>query len=224
MHKTCNNQRTICEHLSHKCLPFIITEKPNISNFPHIKFPGEPFKLLPVKNQTTLIDRDTPVIVEHKRLLEIAIPEVKKHIEIKRKIPFIVSNLDKVEFEKISIDSDEKTGIDNISNLFEKITKVSLFSNSTLENTFCIKELEFVHQHPFLMQENTKKTLPKTLYHVFIYRGPGSECVVAFSTDRNMTNENIFCITYNSTTKQWDNSKIYLSQENISSCQKQVSS
>ncbi len=202
------NQSKFCNDLSNESLPLFLTAKPNITNFPHIKFPGEPFKLLPINNQAITINEKTSsankqLTLENKRLVEIEQSYIKNPIEITGKIPLLISNLSKNIFEKVTINALEKADHNDVLYLMQKLTRAPRFDDSTLENTFIINELNFKTQFTFNAKNNKNKKLPLMLYHIVIQRGPDSNCSIFFSTDKQPTTTNSFGIAYDKKTRQW---------------------
>jgi len=200
------------DYLANAVLPNLITHSPNITNFPHIKFPGKPFTLLLVNNQATLLDKDTinnytskaSIDLDNQRLLEITIPNVKNTIKIKENIPFVVSNTNKNVFEKIYININNDNMGKDLINIFEQLALPNLFHHSTLENTFLIKELTFSTKILLRKKDTHETVIPETVYNIAIKRGPGPDCWIFFSTNKNPTPKNSFFLMHDVKNKQWD--------------------
>jgi len=202
-----SNNNQFCEYLSNQALQFFVTQKPNLSNFPHIKFPGTQFALLPINNQAMSIDKETLskskiLEVENKRLLEVNIEKINNTITIKDKIPLIISNSKKNTFEKINIETIKKAQNKDLIYVIRKFTKPDIFKDSTLKNILLIKELKLQEKLP-IDNQNNKTNIYNTLYNVVIERGPSSECYTIFGTDKNPTITSSNCIAYDDATAQW---------------------
>ncbi|MFH0898041.1 MAG: ankyrin repeat domain-containing protein, partial [bacterium] len=199
-----------CKYLADNVVPLIVTFDPDISNFPHIKFPGKPFTLLPVNNQAMLLNQEEMLkyqsnnvcVVENKRLLEIDMGYIKNPVEIRCEIPLISSNKKNVVFEKICISALEAMLFNDLKTIFTNLMQAPLFKDSMIENTFLIKELKL--DVPILLDmKNNEKNLLQILYNVLIQRGPSDACCIFFSSSRNLVLSNTFCIVYDSQIAQW---------------------
>jgi ankyrin repeat protein len=209
-YKQYSNQNDLIKHFTHNVMPLIASHKPHISNFPHIKFPGSPFTLLAINDQAQLIDKVPPkssktITIHDKRLLEVDLSFIKNKLKIKQQIPLIISNRDRNVFEKITISKiDKKTLNDDLSYIFQKFLQAKLFSNSTLENTFLIKELNLPSNLSIDIPQKGKTCIPKTVYNVLMLRGPGSKCCVFLSFDRQPTSTNCIGLDYNPQHDSWN--------------------
>ncbi|MFH1644599.1 MAG: ankyrin repeat domain-containing protein [bacterium] len=204
------------KYLANKVYPFIVTFNPNISNFPHIKLPGySSFKLLPINNEAMLIDDDmilrSPnnkefIDVRDKRLLEVDSSSIDKAIRIRNKIPLIISNKLENIFEQIYVESFKKNKENDFTLIIKKLTRSDLFCDSTLENTFLIKEFKTKGNFFIQVKENDtdkKIELPTVLYNVVINRGPDNKCEGFFSTDKDVDYKNSFYISYEKKSDKW---------------------
>jgi hypothetical protein len=203
-----SNRDKLTEYLAKLVFPFITTKKPSVSNFPHIKFLGAPFKLIPVHAQAMCLNREivkgnAPLVIENKRLVEVEVKHVKNTLEVKGSIPLIISEFYQVIFEKIVLTSLGNSPKYDFIYCAHKLTKAPLFNNSTLLDTFIIRELT-LPEHLLLDAKNKVPCeLPAAVYHVVIHRGPSSNCSVFFSTSKNPTRMDSMCIVYDQEAAQW---------------------
>ncbi|MFH1644168.1 MAG: ankyrin repeat domain-containing protein, partial [bacterium] len=226
--KNYTNNNESNQYLANQVLPFLTTSDPDITNFPHIKNPGDSsFTLLNVNDKAVLINQEAisrcktnagSISVDNKQLLEIDINQKKESIsiaetiKITNKIPLLISNCDKNIFEQIYINALKDVSKADFINIIEKITKVSEFNGSEIENIFLIKELSFPVNIALNIKDDKEKSLPKILHNVLIQRGPGSKCDIFFSANKKQERANSFYISYDNKTNSW-NSYPHLSDE-----------
>lgn len=199
------------EYIANNVLPHLITHNPDITNFPHIKFPGKPITLLPVNGQAMFLNSELldaypandSIIVDNKRLLEVDVPYVKNPIEIRNIIPLIISNKSKNVFEEMYLENNKDVDGFDFVHILEGFVAPTLFYDSFLENVFLIKKLTLSTNVLLSDEEKEYGELPKILYNLVIRRGPGNRSFVFFSTNKSADVSNSFFATYDTNKKCW---------------------